>query len=139
VEETWSNGCGDYRHMATGARGLAFDAGAQILYVACMQGRVVALDVRDHGRIVSSVELGAGVDMIAFNPGTRHLFAPGKADGTLTVLEADARGALTKLAQYQTAVGSHCVISNNTDRAYACDPGHGQVFVVADPPVQHAQ
>jgi hypothetical protein len=137
VAETWSNGCGEYTRMARGARGLALDAGAQILYVACMQGKVVGLDVRNHGKVVSTVDVDPSVDIIAFNARTRHLFVPSTKKGILTVFETDARGALKQIAQYQTAQGSHCVVSNGADRVYACDPMHGQVFEISDPPTHH--
>jgi len=133
VSETWSNGCGEYTRMARGARGLAFDAGAHILYVACMQGKVIGLDVRNHGKVVSSVDVSPSVDMIAFNAKTHHLFAPSTMKGLLTVFETNDRGALRQIAQYQTAQGSHCVIANGADKVYACDPKHGRIFEIADP------
>jgi len=133
VEETWSNGCGDYTRMARGARGLAFDAGAHILYVACMQGKVVGLDVQNHGRIVASVEVDPSVDIIAFNAKTHHLYAPSTKKGLLSVFAANAGGALNLIAQYKTAPGSHCVVSNGADKVYVCDPDHGQLFEISDP------
>jgi DNA-binding beta-propeller fold protein YncE len=134
VAETWSNGCGEYTRMARGARGLAYDAGAHILYVACMQGKVIGLDVRNHGKVVSTAEIGASVDIIAFNAKTHHLFAPSTKKGILTVFETDTKGALRQIAQYQTAQGSHCVVSNDANKVYVCDPMHGQVFEISDPP-----
>jgi hypothetical protein len=134
VAETWSNGCGEYTRMARGARGLAFDADAHILYVACMQGKVVGLDVQNHGKVVSTADVSPSVDIIAFNAKTHHLFAPSTKRGILTVFETDAKGALKQIAQYQTAQGSHCVVSNGADKVYVCDPMHGQVFEISDPP-----
>jgi hypothetical protein len=132
IRESWSNGCGEYKRMAHGARGLAYDESAHILYVACMQGKVIGLDVHDHGKIVANVDADPSVDMIAFNANTHHLFVPSTVKGVLTVFAANKQGALTKIAQYATAVGSHCVITNGDDQAYACDPQHGQVIVIAD-------
>ena len=137
VAETWSNGCGEYTRMARGARGLAFDADAHILYVACMQGKVVGLDVQNHGKVVSTADVSPSVDIIAFNAKTHHLFAPSTKKGILTVFETDAKGALKQIAQYQTAQGSHCVVSNGADKVYVCDPMHGQVFEISDPPKHH--
>jgi hypothetical protein len=134
VAETWSNGCGDYARMARGARGLALDAGAHILYVACMQGKVVGLDVQNHGKVVSTADVSPSVDIIAFNAKTHHLFAPSTKKGILTIFETDAKGTLKQIAQFQTAHGSHCVVSNGADKVYACDPMHGQVFEISDPP-----
>jgi len=137
VAETWPNGCGGYKRMAAGARGLAFDAGAHILYVACMQGKVIGLDVQNHGNVVSIADIGPGVDMIALNAKTHHLFVPSAKTGVLTVFETSAKGALKQIEQYQTAQGSHCVISNSADKVYVCDPAHGQVFEISDPAKRH--
>lgn len=134
VAETWPNGCGDYERMARGARGLAFDADNHILYVACMQGKVVGLDVENHGKIVSSVGVDPGVDIIAFNSTTHHLFAPSTTKGVLFVFAANANGMLKQIAQYKIAQGSHCVVSNSADKVYVCDPGHGRLFEISDPP-----
>jgi hypothetical protein len=136
VSETWSNGCGKYQRMARGARGLAFDADAHILYVACMQGRVVGLDVRNHGKIVSTVRVDPSVDIIAFNAKTRHLFAP-STTGILFVFAANADGTLEQIGRYRTARGSHCVVSNGADKIYVCDPKHGQLFEISDSPGRH--
>lgn len=132
IRETWSNGCGEYKKMAHGARGLAYDSVTHILYVACMQGKVMSLDVRNHGRIVASVDVDPSVDMIAFNAKTHHLFVPSTVKGILTVFATDKPGALTRIAQYTTAVGSHCVVTNGKDKVYACDPQHGQLIEIAD-------
>jgi len=134
VAEIWPNSCGEYERMARGARGLAFDADNHILYVACMQGKVVGLDAENHGKIVSSVGVDPSVDIIAFNPKTHHLFAPSTTKGVLFVFAANANGMLKQIAQYRTAQGSHCVVSNGADKVYVCDPEHGRLFEISDPP-----
>jgi hypothetical protein len=59
--------------------------------VACMQGKVIGLDVRSHGKVVSSADVSPSVDMIAFYAKTHHLFAPNTMRGLLTVTGVSAQ------------------------------------------------
>ncbi len=121
--KVWPNGC-------TGSRGLALDAARHTLFVGCAEGKVVALDTRD-GHVVARAPVGAGVDIIAWNPRLGHLYAPGARSATLTVLGYDGH-ALTRLATVPTAAHAHCVTTDGRHQAYVCDPGAGALLVYRD-------
>ncbi len=121
----WSNTC-------RGSRGLALDAADGIVLVGCKEGRVVALDPAAHGRILGQAKVGAGVDIIAWNPALRHVYAPGARSATLTVLHMGSRGQLTRVAQAPAARGSHCVATDGRRHAYVCEPEQGAIRVYTD-------
>jgi hypothetical protein len=118
----WPNGC-------RGSRGLAL--AGHWLFVGCKEGRAVTLDVTQDGKHVSAAATGAGVDIIAYNPKLHHLYVPGAASGTLTVLNVTPAGRLREDAVYRTAKGAHCVATGD-DKAFVCDPEHGRILVIDD-------
>lgn len=125
VAARWPNTC-------TGSRGLALDAAQHTLFVGCQEGKVVALDLDANGRIIASAPVGAGVDIIAWNPLLRHLYAPGAISATMTVLGYDGHGFTTR-ASVPTAAHAHCVATDERHQAYVCDPGAGALLVYRDP------
>lgn len=124
VAARWPNTC-------VGSRGLALDAAQHTLFVGCKEGKVVALNLDANGRIIASAPVGAGVDIIAWNPTLRHLYAPGAISATMTVLGYDGH-AFKTLATVPTAAHAHCVASDGRDKAYVCDPGAGALLVYRD-------
>ncbi|EQD27748.1 YVTN beta-propeller repeat-containing protein, partial [mine drainage metagenome] len=125
VAARWPNTC-------TGSRGLALDAAQHTLFVGCQEGKVVALDLDANGRIIASAPVGAGVDIIAWNPLLRHLYAPGAISATMTVLGYDGHG-FTARASVPTATHAHCVTTDARHQAYVCDPGAGALLLYRDP------
>ena len=71
--------------LATGKEphGLAFDPQHHRLFAACRNQVMIVLDSND-GHIVTSLPIGETVDMAAFDPQTRSVFAS-NGDGTLSV------------------------------------------------------
>ncbi|MDE2148661.1 MAG: hypothetical protein KGJ55_02260 [Gammaproteobacteria bacterium] len=125
VQAAWDNSC-------TGSRGLALATGPHLLFVGCREGKVVALDPADHGRVVASAEVGRGVDIIAWNPLLRHVYAPGAVSATLSVLELTADNRLVDVATVAAAAHSHCVVTDGRHTAYVCDPAAGALIVYRD-------
>jgi outer membrane protein assembly factor BamB len=123
VAARWPNSC-------AGSRGLALDAAQHTLFVGCREGKVVALDTRD-GHVIASAQVGAGVDIIAWNPLLRHLYAPGAIRADMTVLGYDGH-AFATLARVPTAAHAHCVTTDERHQAYVCDPGAGALLVYRD-------
>ncbi len=124
VAARWANGC-------EGSRGLALDAADHTLFVGCKEGKVVALDLDHAGKIEASAKVGAGVDLIAWNPTLHHLYAPGAVSATMTVLDFQG-GTLKPVATVPTAAHAHCVATDGKSVAYVCDPGAGALIVYRD-------
>lgn len=122
----WANGC-------KGSRGIALDRRRGFLFVGCAEGRAVVLDADRDGAILGRREVGAGVDIIAYDPTLRHLYVPGARSGTMAILGVAASGELTPLAEVPTARGAHCVVADDHHQAWVCDPRHGQLLRVDDP------
>src|SRR5271166_5748098 len=64
---------------------LAIDAAHRRLFAGCAS-KVVAVVDPDAGRLVTTVDIGGGVDAGAFNPRTQQIFMSCGADGVLTVI-----------------------------------------------------
>ena len=126
VTARWANSC-------EGSRGLALDAAGHTLFVGCKEGKVVALDLDHAGRIEASAKVGAGVDIIAWNPVLHHVYAPGAVSATMTVLDFQD-GTLKPIATVPTAAHAHCVATDGKAMAYVCDPGAGALIVYRDHP-----
>ena len=124
VAARWANGC-------EGSRGLALDAADHTLFVGCKEGKVVALDLDHAGKIEASAKVGAGVDIIAWNPALHHLYAPGAVSATMSVLDFHD-GTLKPVATIPTAAHAHCVATDGKSVAYVCDPGAGALIVYRD-------
>ncbi|MBK5255142.1 MAG: YncE family protein [Vicinamibacteria bacterium] len=72
--------------------GLAFDPVTRRLFSTCDKVLVV-LDP-DSGKVVTTLPTGSGVDAVAFDPGTRNVFASG-SDSTVTIAHIDSADKLT--------------------------------------------
>jgi len=125
VSAHWANTC-------HGSRGLALDAHDGVLLVGCKEGKVVALSPSAGGKVLGHAATGAGVDIIAWNPALRHVYAPGARSATLTVLHMDAAGKMKKVATAPAAPHAHCVTTDGRRHAYVCDPGAGAILVYTD-------
>ncbi len=123
IVDTWSNGC-------TEAKGIALDSERGFLFVACEEGRVAVLDVAT-GKTLGSIDLGGGIDIIAYSLDLRHLYVPSAETATLAVLGVSPQGALSPLGTFPATKDSHCVAAEG--RVYLADPDHGRLLVVADP------
>ena len=71
------------------ASGLAMDLKHRRLFSACSNKMMVISDA-DHGRVITSVPVGAGTDGAAFDPETGFAFSTNGGDGTLTVVHEDS-------------------------------------------------
>ena len=121
----WGNGC-------TGSRGLALDESRGFLFVGCGEGGVTALDVSAGGRLLGRTSVGAGVDVIDFDPALAHVYAPSGKTSTLSILGVSRTGELRLLATLPAASGSHCVVADRRGSVYVCDPKAGRLLVYRD-------
>jgi DNA-binding beta-propeller fold protein YncE len=111
--------------------GLALDAKNRRLYVACGAG-AVAVFAADSGAALGRVEVGRGVDIIAFDAKHQRAWIPSSAAGELRSVQW-AGAAPRVLGRAKTASGSSCVISDDHGRAWVCDPKHGRMLRVTFP------
>lgn len=125
ISARWTNPC-------RGSRGLALAPSRHLLFVGCKEGRVIALRTDRDGRVVGNVRVGAGVDIIAWNPRRHHVYAPGARSATLSVVAVGAHGALKRVDTVPTGRGSHCVTTDGRSHAYVCLPRSGGVLVYRD-------
>ena len=125
ISARWTNGC-------AGARGLALDRRRGFLFVACTEGRVLAVDV-DGGRTLGSLSAPAGIDIIDYNPALGHLYVPGARDAQVEVVAVARDGGLSALGRFPTAPRAHCVAAEPGGRFYVCDPPRGAVIEFRDP------
>lgn len=121
---TWPNGC-------EGSRGISFGETPDVLLVGCSEGKAVSMDTHD-GKIISSVNSGSGVDIIAYNHQLKHLYMPGGKSATMAIISVSDEGNLKLLQTVPAAEGSHCVTTDLNATAFVCDPKHGSLLVIKD-------
>jgi YVTN family beta-propeller protein len=90
---------------ATGPHGLAIDSKRARVYSAGNNGKLVVIDMKD-GKVLSSVDIGKGVDQIAFDPGNSRIYCACKM--VISVLEATDDG-VKSIGNVSTPSGSHTV------------------------------
>ena len=118
----WKPGCDN-------ARGLALDEARGFLFDACT-GRVIAIDANHDGKVVGSIDTGAGLDNIDYSPSKRLLFAAAARAATLTIASVDDSGGLSRVAIVPTANGARSVVAGDAGTAYVADPVNGRILVV---------
>src|SRR5271165_3680649 len=99
---------------------LAIDAAHRRLFAGCAS-KIVAVVDPDAGRLVTTVDIGGGVDAGAFNPKTQQIFMSCGADGVLTVIHEDSPDKYSVLQNVPTAKGA---------RTMALDAASNTVYTV---------
>jgi len=84
---------------------LAFDAAHRRLFAGCAS-KVVAVVDPDAGKLITTVDIGAGVDAGAFNPTTQQIFMSCGGDGVVTVIHEDSPDKYTVAQSVATAKGA---------------------------------
>ena len=109
--------------LAPGAEptALAIDPKNSRLFVGCRNRQLFVLDAKT-GRILTSLEIGAGVDAVAFDAAYGGIFTSNGIDGNLTVARA--------LSPDQFAV-IDTVATQKSGRTLAFDPWTRHIFIVA--------
>jgi DNA-binding beta-propeller fold protein YncE len=125
IAATWANQC-------TGSRGIALDAPRNLVFVGCAEGRATVLDAAT-GAVRSSIQVGAGVDVIDYDPSLAHLYVPSAKTATLSILGVGEQGVLSLLGTAPTATGAHCVTADHHGVAWVCDVTGGKLLAIADP------
>jgi hypothetical protein len=125
VTRTWLPNCGE-----GGPKGLALDGGLDFLFVAC-RDRVMLLDAGHDGRLLSTIQVGDGLDNIDYVEARRQLYAAAARAAQLTIAHLDAQGRLTPMAIVPTAAGARNAVATDEGTAYLTDSLHGQLLVVS--------
>ena len=99
---------------------LAIDAAHRRLFAGCAS-KIVAVVDPDAGKLVTTVDIGGGVDAGAFNPRTQQIFMSCGADGVLTVIHEDSPDKYSVLQNVPTAKGA---------RTMALDAASNTVYTV---------
>lgn len=79
------------------ATGLAFDPELHRLILGCGNSKMVMMD-STNGKVVASIDAGAGIDAAGYDPGTHLAFVSGGGSGTVTIAKVEA----DKLTPVQT-------------------------------------
>ena len=124
VSKTWLANCGE-----DGPRGLAVDTRLNLLLVACTD-RVNVLDAGHDGRLLSTIDTGAGIDNIDYVPSRHELYAAAARAARLTVARLDAQGKLAPVATVATAPGARNAVATDEGVAYLTHSAEGRLLVV---------
>jgi YVTN family beta-propeller protein len=101
--------------------GLAIDAKNSRLFAGCGNKKLVVLDATT-GRVVTTLDIGAGVDAVEFSPPIGGIFTSNGADGTLTVART------TSPEKFEVV---DTVPTQKSGRTMALDPWTRHIFVIA--------
>jgi len=122
----WKNG------TVGSSSGLALDEPEAWLFVGSGTGGVAVLDAAHNGRILGTLKVGKGTDLIGYNPSLRHVYVPDPKEGTLAIIGVSAAGEPRLLRTVETAKGSHAAAADNRGQVWVTDPNHGRLLVVKD-------
>jgi DNA-binding beta-propeller fold protein YncE len=108
-------------------QGLALDSARGLLFVACGD-HVVSLDAAHGGKIIDSLQTGAGLDNIDYSPEQKALYAAASQAATLTVADVDNNGKFHLKTTVPTVKGARGVIAGKGETAYLIDPAEGRIL-----------
>lgn len=100
---------------------LAFDVAHRRLFAGCAS-KIVAVVDPDAGKMVTTVDIAAGVDAGAFNPKTQQIFMSCGGDGVLSVIHEDSPNKYSVAQSVPTAKSA---------RTMALDQASNTVYTVA--------
>ena len=112
---------------STDLQGLALDTARRFLFVACGD-HVVSLDAAHDGKIIDSVQTGAGLDNIDYSADAKLLYAAASQAGTLTIAEVGDDGKFHLKATVPTVKGARGVVAGKGETAYLIDPAEGRIL-----------
>jgi len=111
IEKTWDvPGCGR-------AQGLTMDDKTRRVFMAC-DTDVVMVNA-DNGSVVSRVRVPSRADMNCFDPTTKLVFNPNRADSTLTVIHEDSPDKYTVVEKVpEGGAARTCAVDEKTHKVY---------------------
>jgi DNA-binding beta-propeller fold protein YncE len=111
IEKTWDvTGCGR-------AQGLTMDTQTRRVFMAC-DSEVVILNA-DNGSVVSRIKVPSRADMNCFDPTTKLVFNPNRADSTLTVIHEDSPSKFTVVEKVPEGGGARtCAVDEKKHKVF---------------------
>jgi hypothetical protein len=125
IVATWPNECEK-------SRGDALDESKGLLFVSCAEGKAVVFDLNQEHKEISNLITDPGADVISYNTKLSHLYLTSSKNATLTVLGVSAKGELSLLAQAKADQRAHCVVGDDQNNIWVCDPPRGQLLRFKD-------
>src|SRR5437764_5587024 len=122
IVSKWNVGSSDLQ-------GLALDAERGFLFVACGD-HVVSVDAAQDGKILDSLQTGAGLDNIDYSPARKILYAAASQTATLSIAEVGDAGKFHLKATVPTVKGARGVVAGSGETAYLIDPAEGCILKV---------
>ena len=98
---------------------MVIDASLRRLFAVCSGNAMLVVFDLDLHRVVASLKVGGGPDVVGFDPTLHRIYSAGKA-GQLTVIQQDSPDAYRVLDQVSTHYGAHTL---------AVDPISHKVYV----------
>ena len=120
IVATWNPGSSDLQ-------GLALDTVRRFLFVACGD-HVVSIDAAHGGKVIDSIQTGAGLDNIDYSPDSKILYAAASQAAILTIAEVGDDGKFHLKATVPTAKGVRGVVAGKGETAYLIDPAEGRML-----------
>ena len=100
-----------------GPTGIAYDPRTRRIFSGCSNTSVVVN--ADTGKVVATIDNGAGVDAMGWDPDEKLLYIPAGRDGTVTIVHQDSADKYTTLATVKTLVGAKTItVDPTTHKAY---------------------
>src|SRR5438477_402746 len=92
---------------------------------------VVNLDVAHDGKVLDSIQDGAGLDNIDYLTEKKILYAAAGQAATLTIAEVGDDGKFHLKATVPTVKGARSVVATGNETAYVIDPAEGKILKVS--------
>lgn len=112
---------------STDLQGLALDTARKFLFVACAD-HVANIDAAHDGKILDSIQTGAGLDNIDYSAEKKLVYAAASQVATLTIAEVGDDGKFHLKATIPTVKGARGVVAASGDTAYLIDPVEGRML-----------
>jgi len=110
---------------------MALDQKRGFLFLACDGGGVTVLDEAS-GKLLGKAASGASTDVIAYSQNLRHLYVLEPETGRLDIVGISKTGAGELLKTVHTGQWPNCMIADDRDQVYVCDPSSGKLFTYKD-------
>ena len=88
----------------------------------------MSLDAAHDGKILDSIQTGAGLDNIDYSPDVKVLYAAASQTATLTIAEVGDDGKFHLKATVSTVKGARGVVAGKGETAYLIDPAEGRML-----------
>ena len=99
------------------AQGLSMDLGTRRLFMACDTEMVVVN--ADNGTVPARIRVASRADQNCYDPSTRLVFNPNRADSTMTVIHEDAADQYSVAEKVPTGGGARtCAVDERTHKVF---------------------